>query len=101
MARLAMRVKELKRAKMAKKYDAKRRDLRARAVNMKLSEEERIDARTRLNKLPKNSSPNRIRNRCKNTGRARGYLGKFGLCRNEFRRLASFGQIPGVTKSSW
>ena len=101
MARLAMRVKDKKRAALSAKLKPKRDELRARAVNMKLSEEERFDARTRLNKLPKNSAPARIRNRCMNTGRARGYLRKFGLCRNEFRRLASFGQIPGVTKSSW
>ncbi len=101
MARLAMRVKEIKRKALAKKFNPKRDELRERAVNMKLTEEERIEARTKLNKLPKNSNPNRIRNRCASTGRARGYLGKFGLCRNEFRRLANFGQIPGVTKSSW
>jgi small subunit ribosomal protein S14 len=101
MARLAMRVKDVKRAALVKKFSAKRNDLRERSVNMKLSEEERYEARTKLNKLPKNSAPARVRNRCMSTGRARGYLGKFGLCRNEFRRLASFGMIPGVTKSSW
>jgi small subunit ribosomal protein S14 len=101
MARLAMRMKDKKRAKLVAKHIVKRRDLRARAVNMKLSEEDRQEARTKLNKLPKNSAPARVRNRCALTGRSRGYLGKFGLCRNEFRRLASFGQIPGVTKASW
>ena len=101
MARLAMRVKDKKRTALVKKFAVKRDDLRERSVNMKLSEDERQDARTRLNKLPKNSAPARQRNRCALTGRARGYLGKFGLCRNEFRRLASFGHIPGVTKSSW
>ncbi len=101
MARLAMRVKDLKRAALAAKFNSKRNELREKSVNMKLSDEERQEARTKLNKLPKNSAPARMRNRCKNTGRARGFLRKFGLCRNEFRRLASFGQIPGVTKSSW
>ena len=101
MARLAMRVKDKKRTALVKKFAAKRNDLRTRSVDMKLSEDERQDARTRLNKLPKNSAPARQRNRCALTGRARGYMSKFGLCRNEFRRLASFGQIPGVTKSSW
>jgi len=101
MARLAMIVKDQKRAALAAKFNSKRNDLRERSVNMKLSDEDRQDARTRLNKLPKNSAPSRGRNRCKNTGRSRGFLRKFGLCRNEFRRLASFGQIPGVTKSSW
>jgi small subunit ribosomal protein S14 len=101
MARLAMIVKDQKRAALTAKFNSKRNDLRERSVNMKLSDEERQEARTKLNKLPKNSAPARVRNRCKNTGRARGFLRKFGLCRNEFRRLASFGQIPGVTKSSW
>jgi len=101
MARLAMVMKDKRKAALAKKFNPKRNELRTRAVNMKLSEEERADARTKLNKLPKNSAPTRIRNRCESTGRARGYLRKFGLCRNEFRRLANFGQIPGVTKASW
>ena len=96
-----MRMKDKKRAKLIAKTLAKRIELRNRAVDMKLSEEERMEARTKLNKMPKNSAPARLRNRCQNTGRARGYLGKFGLCRNEFRRLANFGQIPGVTKASW
>jgi small subunit ribosomal protein S14 len=96
-----MRVKDEKKKVLAAKYASKRNDLRARAVNMKLSEEERNEARVKLQKLPKNSAPGRIRNRCKLTGRPRGYLAKFGICRNEFRRLANFGQIPGVTKASW
>lgn len=101
MARLAMRVKDNRKKQLINRYSKKRAELRARAVDMKLSEEERHEARTKLNKLPKNSCPTRARNRCQLTGRPRGYIGKFGLCRNEFRRLASFGQIPGVTKSSW
>ena len=101
MARLAKRVKDLKTAALIKKYHVKREEYRAQAVNMNLSDELRQEGRSKLNKLPKNSAPSRLRNRCKNTGRARGFLSKFGLCRNEFRRLASFGQIPGVTKSSW
>jgi small subunit ribosomal protein S14 len=101
MARLAMRVKEDKRKKLTKKYEKVRRELRATAVNMKLSEDERQIARTKLNKLPKNSAKERIRNRCVLTGRPRGVLAKFGLSRNMFRKLANHGQIPGVTKSSW
>ena len=101
MARLAMRMKEVKRGKLVTRHAAKRADLRSKSVNMKLSEEERQAARVALQKLPKNSAPARLRNRCKLTGRSRGFIGDFGLCRNEFRRLASFGQIPGVTKSSW
>lgn len=101
MARLAMRVKEQKRAKMAAKHSAKRAELRKKCIDMTLSDEERDQARIAIQKLPKNSAKERQRNRCKLTGRARGFIGDFGLCRNEFRRLASYGQIPGVTKSSW
>ena len=93
MARLAMRVKEQKRAKLASKHSAKRAELRKKCIDMKLSEEEREQARIAIQKLPKNSAKERQRNRCKLTGRARGYIGDFGLCRNEFRRLASYGHI--------
>jgi small subunit ribosomal protein S14 len=54
-----------------------------------------------LDKLPRNASPVRLKNRCKLTGRPKGYMGKFGVCRNVFREMASNGKIPGVTKSSW
>jgi small subunit ribosomal protein S14 len=54
-----------------------------------------------LDKLPRNGSPVRLKNRCKLTGRPKGYIGKFGVCRNVFRQMASDGKIPGVTKSSW
>lgn len=101
MARLAMRVKEIKRSKLAAKYAVKRADLKKKCIDMTISDEERELARTAIQKLPRNSAPSRQRNRCKLTGRARGYVGDFGLCRNEFRRLASYGQIPGVTKASW
>ena len=101
MARLAMRVKETKRLKLAARYATKRADLRKKCIDQNLSEEEREAARVAMQKLPKNSAPERQRKRCKLTGRSRGYIGKFGLCRNEFRRLANFGQIPGVTKASW
>ena len=101
MARRAMVVKDEKRKVLEKKFRALRTELRETAVNMKLSEEERDAARTRLNKLPKASAAARIRNRCANTGRPRGYLGKFGLNRMEFRKFAHLGLIPGVTKASW
>jgi small subunit ribosomal protein S14 len=101
MARLAMRVKDEKKKALVAKFAKKREEFRTRSVDMKLTEEERFEARNKLQKLPKNSAPSRVRNRCKLTGRPRGYLSKFGLCRNEFRRLANYGMIPGVTKSSW
>jgi len=54
-----------------------------------------------LDKLPRNASPVRLKNRCKLTGRPKGYMGKFGVCRNVFREMASAGKIPGLTKASW
>jgi small subunit ribosomal protein S14 len=94
-------VKDQKRKALANKHFKLRKELREAGVNLKLSEEERQAARTKLNKLPKNSAKERCRNRCVLTGRSRGVLRKFGLSRNMFRKMANFGQIPGVTKSSW
>jgi small subunit ribosomal protein S14 len=82
------------------KWD-KRQDLKKRATDINLSEEERQQARTALNKMPRNSCIVRLRNRCQLTGRARGYLRKFRLSRLTFREMASMGLIPGITKSSW
>ena len=94
-------MKEVKRTKLVTKYAAKRADLKKKCIDMTISDEEREAARVAIQKLPRNSAPSRQRNRCQLTGRSRGYVGDFGLCRNEFRRLASYGQIPGVTKASW
>ena len=82
------------------KWD-KRQELRNKVYNLNLSDEEREQARIALNKMPRDSSPVRLRNRCSLTGRSRGYLRKFKLSRLTFRELASYGMIPGVTKSSW
>lgn len=82
------------------KWD-KRTALKKKAADLNLSDEEREEARTELNKLPRNSSPVRLRNRCSLTGRARGTLRKFKLSRLCFREMASAGLIPGVTKASW
>lgn len=90
-----------KRKEMVERYLKIRQELKAAAINMKLSEEERDQARKKLQKLPRNSAPGRVRNRCGITGRPRAYMRKFGLCRIKFRELALTGQIPGVTKSSW
>ena len=68
---------------------------------MSLSEEERHDARTSLNKMPRDSAPTRLRNRCELTGRPRGVLSKFKISRLSFRELALMGAVPGVTKASW
>ena len=85
---------------VALKWD-KRQELKKIILNPSTSEEERFDAVVALNKLPKNSSPTRLRNRCQITGRARGFLRKFKLSRLCFREMANMGLIPGVVKASW
>lgn len=101
MAKKSMINRELKRAKLAKKYAAKRAELKAIALDEERSYEEREDARVKLQKLPRDSSPSRGRNRCRLTGRPHGVYRKFGLGRNELRRLAMQGHVPGLVKASW
>ncbi|MFP5386641.1 MAG: 30S ribosomal protein S14 [Bacteriovoracia bacterium] len=101
MARLSAVVKNKRREKLAKKFGPKAAELRAKAVDMKLSDEERDAARAKLQKIPRNGNPNRVRNRCELTGRPRGFYRDFKLSRNKFRELANNGLIPGVTKASW
>ena len=101
MARLSAVVKNKKREKLAKRYAPKAKALRAKAIDQKLTEEEREVARKQLQNIPRNGNPNRIRNRCELTGRPRGVYRDFKLCRNKFRELANNGLIPGVTKASW
>ena len=101
MAKLALKNREAKRAAMVAKFAAKREALFAIINNVKLSEEERMDARLKLQLLPRNSSPARQRNRCALTGRPRGVFRKFGLCRNKLREAAFRGEVPGMTKASW
>lgn len=101
MARLSAVVKNKKREKLANKYGPKAAVLRAKAIDPKLSDEERDAARLKLQDLPRNGNPNRVRNRCELTGRSRGVYRDFKLCRNKFRELANNGLIPGVTKASW
>jgi small subunit ribosomal protein S14 len=101
MARLAKIVNNELKKKMSDKHLELRRELRKKVRNEKLSEEERFEAQMKLQKLPRNSCENRIRNRCLVTGRPRAFFRKFQLSRLEFRRLAHKGMIPGVTKSSW
>lgn len=101
MAKLSKVNKNNYRKKLSAKYGPIRTELREKAVNMKLSEEERQAARLKLQKLPRDTSPIRVRSRCELTGRPRGNLKKFGLSRMKFRQLAHKGAIPGVTKSSW
>lgn len=101
MAKLALINREEKRAKTVAKYAAKRAALVAVINNVSLSEEERMDARLKLQQLPRNASPSRQRNRCALTGRPRGVFRKFGLCRNKLREIAMRGEVPGMTKASW
>jgi len=101
MAKLALKNREAKRAKTVAKYAAKRAALLAIINDAKLSEDERMDARLKLQQLPRNASPSRQRNRCALTGRPRGVFRKFGLCRNKLREIAMRGEVPGMTKASW
>jgi len=89
MARKSLIAREEKRKKLVEKYAAKRK---------KLKEEGNWDE---LDKLPKNSNPIRLHNRCRLTGRPKGYIRRFGICRVKFREMALDGKIPGVTKASW
>lgn len=90
-----------KRERMAKQFANRRAKLKAVANNREASPEERFEATLKLAELPRNSSKVRVRLRCELTGRPRGNYRKFKLCRNKLRELASQGQIPGMTKSSW
>lgn len=89
MAKESVKARQRKREALAAKYAAKREELKKAGD---------YDA---LQKLPRNASPVRLKNRCKLTGRPKGYMRDFGICRNQFRELASMGKIPGVTKASW
>lgn len=88
-------------AELAVRYQAKREALLAIIKDPGKSMDEKLEAQAKLRKIPRNASPVRQRNRCGLTGRPRGYLRKFDLCRIKFRDLALEGKIPGVTKSSW
>ncbi len=90
-----------KRIRLSAKFKAKRAELKALLVNPGTSDTEFYAAQKKLQKLPRNSSPTRVRNRCNLSGRPRGYIGKFGVSRITFRELALSGKIPGVIKSSW
>jgi len=101
MAKLSLKNREAKRAKMVAKYAAKRAELKAIIDNVKLGDDERMQARMKLQLLPRNASPVRQRNRCALTGRPRGVFKKFGLCRNKLRDIAMRGEVPGMSKASW
>ena len=101
MAKMSIINREEKRTKLVAKYAAKRAELFAIINNVKLSDEDRVAARSKLQALPRDSSPTRQRNRCALTGRPRGVFSKFGLCRLKLRESAMRGEVPGMTKASW
>lgn len=101
MAKMALINREQKRRETVKKFAVKRAELLATISNGKLSDEERVAARLKLQALPRNASPVRLRNRCALTGRPRGTFRKFGLGRIKVREFAMRGDIPGIVKASW
>lgn len=101
MAKKSSIEKNNRRKRMVKRYAAKRKTLKAVMQSVKATAEEKAAAQTALQKLPRNSAPERVRNRCEMTGRARGFLREFGLSRIALRELALEGKIPGVRKASW
>lgn len=101
MAKLSSVLKNNRRRALATKHYKARKELRALSLDPKLSDEDKAAAFLKLQKMPRDGSPSRVVNRCLITGRPRGNLKKFGLCRIKFRELALTGKIPGVTKASW
>jgi small subunit ribosomal protein S14 len=101
MAKLSLINRDQKRRALVKKYEKKRSALLEIINNMKASEEDRFAARLKLQQLPRNANPTRLRNRCALTGRPRGYFRKFGLSRNKLREYAMRGEVPGIVKASW
>ena len=101
MAKKSSIVKNIRRQKIVDRYSSKRKELKAIIKSPKTSYEEKKLAFIQLEKMPRDSNPIRIRNRCNLTGRPRGYYRKFGLSRIAFREMANKGIVPGVTKASW
>lgn len=101
MAKTSMIVRDQRRRKTVERYAARRAELKKLARDPKRSLEERREALVAIQKLPRDSSPSRIRNRCSLTGRPRGYYRRFGLCRNKLREIAMRGEAPGVVRASW
>lgn len=101
MAKVSMVNREIKRAKEVKRQAAKREQLKKIIADPKSSDEARREAVVKLNKLPRNGSPIRLRNRCALTGRPHGFYRKFGLGRNKLREAAMRGDVPGLVKASW
>ena len=101
MAKQSSIQKNLNRRNIVKKFNKKRQSLKKQIMRKDLSIEERFKIQSKLNELPRDSSKIRVRNRCKLTGRTRGFYRKFGLSRIKIRELSMSGALPGVAKSSW
>ena len=101
MAKTSMVEREKRRAKTAQKYAKKRAELTELVRSPRTSDEARAEAQAKLQKLPRDASPTRGRNRCQLTGRPRGVYRKFGLARTKIREVANRGEIPGLVKASW
>lgn len=101
MAKRCMVARDEKRSRIIKRYSVKRKQLKEAVLNPHLTDEERWDAQRRLQLLPRDASPVRLRNRCRITGRPHGYYRKFGLGRNKLREVVMRGEIPGLVKASW
>ena len=101
MAKKSMIAREVKRQKLVAKSLAKRLELKSIILSMNASDDDKIAAELKLQKLPRDSSPSRLRNRCNITGRPHGFYRKFGLGRNKLRESVMRGDVPGVTKASW
>ena len=101
MAKVSMIARENKRIKMVQKFAKKREELKKVISDMSISDEERYEARLKLQKLPRDASPVRLQRRCQITGRPHAVYRRFGLSRNKLRELAMNGDVPGLVKSSW
>ncbi len=101
MAKKSMIARELKRERTVAKYAAKRAELKKIIASVTSSDEEKDAAQAKLQSLPRNANPVRLRNRCNITGRPHGYYRKFGLSRNKLREHMMRGDVPGLTKASW
>jgi len=101
MAKLALKLREQKRRKTVEKFKVRRQTLQELLQSPRVSDEDKEMARAKLQKLPRDASPVRLRNRCALTGRPRGVYRKFGLGRTKLRELAMRGEVPGVIKASW
>ena len=101
MAKLSLINRDQKRRALVKKYAKKREALESIISNPKASDEVRYAARLKLQQLPRNANPTRLRSRCALTGRPRGFFRKFGLGRSKLREFAMRGEIPGIVKASW